>query len=182
MNTPDAALLVNLLGFTVGIALYAMLLVMSLQNRRGAERLDFLLLATALLGLLWNAGEFFAFVWQDFAHAEIPPVLAATAYSALGFLPAVVVHSAFSNEKKNAKSNFLITAAYILSFSAAALHFQSAFFRALAPSNASLQILTFGYLLILAALFLFNLRQSIERKTIWASALAVFAVSDYSRF
>jgi two-component system LytT family sensor kinase len=178
MNTPDAALLVNLLGFAVGLALYAMLFVMSVQRRRGdAERLDFLLPATALLGLLWNAGEFFAFVWRDFAHAEIPPVLAATAYSALGFLPAVVVHSAFSNEKKNAKSNFLIFAAYILSFSAAALHFQAAIFRAAAPFSASLQILTFGYLLILAVLFLLNLRQSIERKAIWASALAVFAVS-----
>ncbi|MDQ4123140.1 MAG: histidine kinase [Acidobacteriota bacterium] len=177
MNTPDAALLVNLLGFAVGLALYAMLLVMSVQRRRDTDRLDFLLLATALLGLLWNAGEFFAFVWRDFAQAEIAPIFAAAAYSALGFLPAVVVHSAFSTEKKNAKSNFLIFAAYILSFAAAALHFQAAVFRGVAPSNESLLILTFGYLLILTALFLLNLRQSIERKAIWASALAVFAVS-----
>jgi hypothetical protein len=178
MNTPDAALLVNLLGFTVGMALYAMLLVMSLPRGRGvSERFDFLLLATALLGLLWNAGEFSAFVWRDFARTEIAPVLTATAFSALGFLPAVVVHSAFSNEKKNAKANFLISAAYILSFAATALQFQVAVFRGIAPSNASLQILTYGYLLILVALFLINLRQSIERKAIWASSLAVFGVS-----
>lgn len=178
MNTPDAALLVNLLGFAVGIALYAMLLAMTTRRRPGAAaRIDFLLSATAVLGLLWNAGELLTFVWRDFARAEIAPVLTATAYSALGFLPAVIVHSAFSNEKKNAESKFLIVAAYVLSFSAAWLHFQHAVFQVAAPSGLALQILTFGFLLILAALFLLNLQQSIERKAIWASALAVFAVS-----
>lgn len=165
MNTPDAALLINLLGFAVGLSLYAMLLLMTLQRRRG-ERLDFLLLATALLGLLWNAGELFTFVRRDFAYAEISPLLTAAAYSALGFLPAVVVHSAFSSEGKSRKSVFLIAAAYILSFAAAALHFQTAIFRFEAPSAAALQILTLGYLLILAALFLLNLQQTVERKAI----------------
>lgn len=176
MNTPDAALLINLLGFAVGMSLYAMLLVMTVQRRRG-ERMDFLPLATALLGLLWNAGELFAFVWRDFAGIAVSSALAAAAFSALGFLPAVVVHSAFSSERKTARSRFLIAAAYVLSLAAAALHFREAGFDGAAPSNVALQILTFGYLLILAALFLLNLRQSVERKTVWASALAVFAVS-----
>lgn len=176
MNTPDAALLVNLLGFAVGIALYAMLLVMTAQRKPGAPaQLDFLLLATGLLGLAWNAGELFTFVWRDFAHAEVASVLTATAYAALGFLPAVVVHSAFSGEKQ--KAGFIIAAAYVLSFSAAALHFQHDISQDAAPSSIALLILTFGYSLILAALFLLNLKQSIERKAIWASALAVFAVS-----
>jgi hypothetical protein len=34
MNSPNIASLVNLLGFTVGVALYALLLVMVVRHRR----------------------------------------------------------------------------------------------------------------------------------------------------
>jgi hypothetical protein len=35
MNSPNIASLVNLLGFTVGVALYALLLVMVVRHRTG---------------------------------------------------------------------------------------------------------------------------------------------------
>ncbi|HZH34109.1 MAG TPA: hypothetical protein VEX64_04665, partial [Pyrinomonadaceae bacterium] len=147
MNAVNVASLVNLLGFAVGIALYAMLLAMVLRRPRKNERFDFLLPATALLGLLWNAGELLTFIWRDFVGASVSPLLSAVAYSALGFLPAVVVHSAWiSTERQTLKAWFFKFAAYALSFGAAVLHFQTAIFQNIAFSNLGLQILTFGYL------------------------------------
>lgn len=180
MNSLNTASLINLLGFTVGIALYALLLVMVVRHRRNREKFsfDFLLLATAILGILWNAGELFALVWKDFAAREVSPFLQATAYSALGFLPSVVVHSAWKNsENENSNVRLLTYFAYALSILASLLHFQSAIFRAGEPSNAALQILTFGSLLLLAGLLVFNFRQTLDKKTVWITALLIFAVS-----
>ena len=82
----NAAALINLLGFTVGIALYALLLLMVVRHRKTKEASapDFLLLLTAALGLLWNAGELIVLFWKDFTGAtEVSPVLIAASYSAL---------------------------------------------------------------------------------------------------
>ncbi len=176
MNSLNAASLINLLGFTVGIALYALLLVMVVRYRRATkiEKFNFLLLATSVLGLIWNVGELFFFVWRDFSVSKFSPFLIAFSYSALGFLPSAVVHSAQNEETK---INRLTFAAYGLSIFAAVLHFHSAFAYHAAPSNPALQTLTFGSLALIAGLLIFNFRQTVEKKTIWASALLVFAVS-----
>lgn len=180
MNSLNTASLINLLGFTVGIALYALLLAMVVRHRRSREKFsfDFLLLATAILGLLWNAGELFVLVWKDFGAREVSPVLLAISYSALGFLPSVVVHSAWKNsDNENRNVRLLTFAAYGLSILAGALHFQSAVFHNVALSGAALQILTFGSLVLLAGLLVFNFKQTLEKKTIWITALLIFAVS-----
>ena len=191
MNTFVAAPLINLLGFTIGIALYALLFFMVLRhpvrilsrhetNKNPALAIDWLLLATAFFGLLWNFGGLAELIWRDFLQRPVSPFLLAAAYSALGFLPAVVVHSAWhagAEHERTAKARVLTGAAYLLSGFAAIWHFQAALADNLAPSNIALQILTFGYLAILFSLFLFTLRQAIERRAIWATALAVFAVS-----
>jgi signal transduction histidine kinase len=176
MNSLDAALLINLLGFTVGVALYALLLVMVLRHRRSSKagRIDLLLLATALLGLLWNAGELGVFVWKDFGAGDLSPFLTAVSYAALGFLPSVVVHSA---QNEPAKSNWLTVAAYALSAFAAVLHIRGAIIGNGVPSDLALQTLTFGSLALAAGLLIFNFRQTLEKKAIWATALLVFAVS-----
>ena len=176
MNTLNAASLINLLGFTVGIALYALLLVMVVRYRRSSktETVNLLLLTTSLLGLIWNVGELGIFVWKDFDAVNFPPLLTAVSYSALGFLPSVVVHSAQTGETK---ARWITFAAYGLSSIAALLHLQSVFFENSAPSSLALQTLTFGSLALIAGLLIFNFRQTIEKKTIWASALLVFAVS-----
>ncbi len=180
MNSLNTASLINLLGFTVGVALYALLLAMVVRHRKGRENnsLDFLLLATAVLGLFWNAGELFAFIWKDFAAREVSPVLFAVSYSALGFLPSVVVHSAWKNsESENSMVRLLTFSAYGLSILASVFHFRSAAFSGIAPSDSALQILTFGSLALLAGLLIFNFKQTLERKTIWITALLIFAVS-----
>ena len=141
MNSPNAALLVNLLGFTVGIALYALLAAMVLRHRRSSETsgVNLLLLTTAFLGLVWNLGELFVFVQKDFGASRAAPILTAAAYSALGFLPSVVVHSAKNDE---AKTHWLTFAAYGLSVFAAVLHFKAALTGQATPSGLALTTLT----------------------------------------
>ncbi|HEX8367687.1 MAG TPA: histidine kinase [Pyrinomonadaceae bacterium] len=180
MNGLNTASLINLLGFTVGIALYGLLLVMVMRHRKTQKfsSLDFLLLATSLLGVLWNLGELSVFVWRDFGQSAVSPVLTAISYSALGFLPSVVAHSAWKNAETETRNvRWLAIPAYGLSLVAAVLHFQSALFSGLAPSNSALQILTFGSLALLVGLLIFNFKQTREKKLVWASALLVFAVS-----
>ncbi len=102
----------------------------------------------------------------------------AVSYSALGFLPSVVVHSAWKNsENENPKARLLAFAAYGLSILASVFHLQSAIFDNSAPSSLGLQILTFGSLALIAGLLVFNFRQPLENKTVWIAALLVFAVS-----
>jgi signal transduction histidine kinase len=176
----NAAALINLLGFTVGIALYALLLLMVVRHGRAKEKSapDLLLLLTSALGLLWNAGELAALFWKDFAVAPVSPLLVAISYSALGFLPSVVVHSAWKSEEGENKSvRWLTVAAYALSTFAALLHFQSAIFKASAPSDSALRVLTFGSLALLGGLLIFTFRQKIQNKAVWISALSVFALS-----
>ncbi len=180
MNSLNTASLVNLLGFTVGVALYVLLLLMVARHRRTKEKyaFDFLLLATAITGILWNVGELFAVVWRDFGAGEPSPFLLAISYSALGFLPSVVVHSAWKNsENENKNARLLTFAAYALSLLATVFHFQSAFFYKVAPSDSALLILTVGALALLAGLLVFNYRQTLENKRVWIAALLIFAVS-----
>ena len=170
----DVASLINLLGFAVGVALYALLLLMVARYRSQDAKIDYLLLITAFLGLLWNTGELFTFIWRDFMQTEISPLLTAASFSALGFLPSVVVHSA---EKSGQKLNWLTYIAYFLSVFAAVLHFQSAIFEQISPSSFALQILTVGSLTLLVGLIVTNLKQTLEKKAIWITALLVFAAS-----
>jgi hypothetical protein len=178
MNAFNSASLINLLGFTLGIALYTLLLIMVARHQRSKKNspFDYLLLATAILGILWNFGEISVLVWRDFGIGTVSPILTAISYSALGFLPSVVVHSALKDSESRQKV-WLIISAYSLSFLASILHFRTAFFNHTAPSNLALQILTYGSLALLVGLFIFNFQQTIERKAVWISALLIFTVS-----
>jgi signal transduction histidine kinase len=178
MNAFNSASLINLLGFSVGIALYALLLIMVLRQPRAKQNssIDLLLLATAALGILWNMGELSVFILSDFGAGDGSPVLTALAYSALGFLPSVVVHSAWRNSE-SAKGKIFAYTAYALSAFAALLHFREAVFFNSAPSSLALKTLTISSLVILAGLLIFNFKQTLEKKMVWATALLIFAVS-----
>jgi hypothetical protein len=177
MNPQNAALLINLLGFTVGAALYFLLGLMVLNQKRSGRSgsVTALLLVTSALGLIWNGGELFLFLERDLSGTAIYPLLSAASYSALGFLPSVVVHSA---QRDGGKAFWLTYAAYGLSTFAALLHFYSALTQSVAPSEVGLQALTFGAIALTAGLLIFNFRETNERKAVWASALLVFAVSS----
>lgn len=176
MNSLYAASLVNLLGFTVGMVLYSLLLVMVIRHRRTKEgfRPDYLLLAAAGLGIVWNLGELFTFVYGDFAHDEVSPLLTAISFAALGFLPSVVVHN---SQRGNSRGFVLTILAYALSSLAAIFYLNSAIVYGVAPSNLALETLTYGALILLAGLLFFTFKKSLERKIVLATALAIFAVS-----
>lgn len=177
MNSVNTALLINLLGFTVGIALYALIAAMVLRHRRilQVENVDLLLLTTSALGLFWNVGELYSFIQRDFVSTGISPWIVVVSFSALGFLPSVVVHSAQSDERN---THWLTFGAYGLSLSAASLHLYSVATTGVAPSALALQAMTFGSIALAIGLVLFNFRQTLEKKTVWAGALLVFAVSS----
>ena len=90
MPPHNVAALVHIVGFLTGAALYGMLFALVVR-RHVDDRLPIL---TAVLGLIWNLTGLAAYGVRDFAGHEPHPFLIATAYSALGFLPAVVVSMA----------------------------------------------------------------------------------------
>jgi signal transduction histidine kinase len=172
--------LINLIGFVVGTALYGLLLAMVLRDRRAEDSVGSrLLVATAGLGLVWNIGEFIVYASRDVGFSPAPPIVPAIAYSALGFLPSVVVHSArHSLASAGTASAVLMVSAYVLSGFTALLHIHSGIFHAKAPDETAMRILTFASLAFIIGLLLIATRQRLERKAIWATALLIFALSS----
>ncbi|MBO0857201.1 MAG: histidine kinase [Chloracidobacterium sp.] len=193
MTAPAAAALINLLGYITGSVLYAMLLAMALGRQgmassigvgdltgAGSEKTDRLPLLAALLGVAWNLGAVAAHVMRSFANVRPFPSLLAVAFTALGFLPAVVVHSLLRTSdgwKRRPAALAMTIAAYGLSATAGVFHFQQVVVSGSAPSHWALRILTVGFAALTVALLLVVRRQSGWRRAVWVSALALFAVS-----
>jgi two-component system LytT family sensor kinase len=177
MPPHNVAALVHLVGFLTGAALYAMLFALVLRRRVGDDRLP---LVTAILGLLWNVSGLAAFGIRDFAGVDPPAFLIATAYSALGFLPAVVVHSVLRSQSEarfRRTAAVIIGAAYIVSTVAETMMFWAAFHSGAVPSAAALQMLTWFYLALTIPLFLLTRRRTGSARAWSIVALAVFAIS-----
>src|SRR5215470_14379040 len=88
--------LLNLVGLSTGVVLYAMLLAMVVRarlTRAPGGSFDPLLLLTSVLGLLWNLCALSTYVLPKVGIAGPFPLLSAAGFGALGLLPAVVVHS-----------------------------------------------------------------------------------------
>ena len=175
--------LLNLVGLGAGIALYAMLLfmVLSVRHRTGTPgRFDPLLLLTSVLGLVWNICALTAY--------ELPKIgidgpflfLTAVGLGALGFLPAVVVHSVLRDERDEVRGltrRSLATVAYTVSAGAAAIHLLRAGGGNPVPSALAMQILTYSFMALIVPLAWVTRGQPGSRRTLWAAALAIFAVS-----
>ncbi|MCI0418536.1 MAG: histidine kinase [Acidobacteria bacterium] len=191
MTPLSAALLVNLLGFLTGSMLYGMLLVMAFQTlhpgrSRAASVKDqrvqasFLLFLTAFLGLLWNVGSLSAYGLTNLGIFDTSPWLPVLTFSALGFLPAVMVHSVVNTSDSllgQQSKRWTIVTAYVLSGLSCVMHFSGALTNARAPSHSALRMLTFGFILLSLVLLLSTRGQAGRQRTFWISALAVFAVS-----
>ena len=133
MTDAAVSLIAHPIGFITGAILYAMILVLVLQvgrtsvsrNVAGVTPLRRLSLWTAVLGLLWNVGGLASFLLPAFAPGWMNHVLQVTALSALGFLPAVVVHSFLQAETRQRvrwNRRALLAGAYALSAGAAVLN------------------------------------------------------------
>ncbi len=175
----SSAALVHLLGFSAGIVLYAMLGVMTLRSGRstgasGARAMDRIPLATSGLGLLWNAGALVIYGTRDLGGAP-NAWFEAAAFAALGFLPAVVVHSSLQAEERKS-ARVLVAAAYALSAIGALLQLRAAFLHEEIPSSLALTMLTAGYIAVIALLALLAPKAPRAGWTLSAVALAAFAV------
>src|SRR6266566_1318627 len=170
MNAINIAGLINLVGYMLGMALYAMLLAMVLRHRAQVSSsrestsvgafsglsVNGLLLATAVLGLLWNIGAFTMYGLRGFGLPGTNPFVSAVSFTALGFLPAVVVHSVLLSrlsDEERRLTQVISVAAYCLSATAGILHFYDAIVLASGPSLWALRLLTFGYVALLVVLF-----------------------------
>ena len=181
MKPNDLTTLVHLVGFLTGIVLYAMLGLMTLRSRHGVgfrgrpSGSDRIPLATAALGLIWNSGALIVYGLQDLGLSAPKPWLVAVAFSALGFLPAVVVHSAVQALRQFRGTRGLVIAAYALSTIAALLQLYAALAGDTLPYRPALLALTIGYAIVVAALATLTRGQPGWRRTLSAVALAAFA-------
>jgi hypothetical protein len=185
------ATVVNLAGFTAALALYAMLLAMVLRRPPGAmgppsagsarlrgARCDRLLLATAVLGLTWNLAAVRLYGFEGAAPAA-PPALEAMALTALGFLPAVVVHAVLRPAlagRRDRGATAVVAAGYGLSGTAGLLQ-AGATLAGEPRSVLALRLLVVGFCGIIAIVAARGRRQVNARRVLSLAALAVFAVS-----
>jgi two-component system LytT family sensor kinase len=181
MNPRDLTALVHLVGFTTGIILYAMLGVMTRRRlsyvvaRIDHHTDDRVLLAAAVLGVIWNVGAMLVFAARDFGVSYPLAWVAAIAYTALGFLPAVVVHSTLRRAGRTGYT-WVIVVAYTASSLAGVMHAVDAVHRE-TPSSFGLILLTVTYAALLCVLALTERRSPGFQRTLTAVALAAFAVS-----
>jgi two-component system, LytTR family, sensor kinase len=171
--------LLNLVGLSAGVVLYAMLLAMVVRAGRGS-RVDPLLVATAILGLVWNLCALPAYELPKVGVSGPFPGLIAAGYSALGLLPAVVVQSVLRGERDNIGARpkqALAVIAYAVSVTAAALNLRAAAAGDTLPSPAGMQLLTYGFIVLVLPLATVTRGQPGSRRALWAAALSVFAVS-----
>ena len=185
----DAIALVHLLGFVTGLVLYALLLAMALraspmahadEGKTSSLSGNRLPLAAALLGVVWNAGGFASLGLREFGLRTYVPALVAGAFTALSFLPAVLVHSALRSGRPSPADRIerlLIGAAYGLSAFAGALHFFAAVVDSSLYSYAALRMLTAGFALLAVVMLFRTRRQPGWQRALWGVGLSLFAVT-----
>lgn len=175
--------LLNLVGLSTGVVLYAMLLAMVVRAGRTPglqSRFDPLLLLTSLLGLVWNLCALTVYELPKVGIEGPFPYLAAVGFGALGFLPAVVVHSVLRGERhgvRGATKLSLATVAYAVSAIAAVLHLSAAWANEPVPAGLGMRLLTYTFVALVLPLVAVTRGQPGSRRALWAAALATFAVS-----
>jgi two-component system, LytTR family, sensor kinase len=175
--------LLNLVGLSTGVVLYVMLLAMVVRASRTPglkSRFDPLLLVTSVLGLVWNLCALPAYELPKVGIEGPFPYLAAIGFGALGFLPAVVVHSVLRGERhavRGVVKQLLATVAYGVSAIAAALHLQAVWTGAAVPASLGMRLLTYTFIALVLPLAAVTRGQPGSRRALWAAALATFAVS-----
>jgi hypothetical protein len=175
--------LLNLVGLSTGVVLYAMLLAMVVRAARTPgtkSHSDPLLLLTSLLGLVWNLCALTLYELPRVGFEGPFPYVGAVGFGALGFLPAVVVHSVLRGERQRVQgaTNASVAAiAYSVAAVAAALHLVAAVSGQRVPAAPGMRLLTYTFVALILPLGALTRRQPGSRRALWAAALATFAVS-----
>ena len=179
----DVSELLNLVGLSTGIVLYAMLLAMVVRAERTpgeTARFDPLLLTTAMLGLIWNLCALPAYELPKIGIAGPLTFVVAIGFSALGFLPAVVVQSVLRGDRERVRGwprRLVSLAAYSASAAAALLHARAAWLGDPVPSVLGMRLLTYTFVALVVPLAAVTRGQPGARRALWAAALSIFAVS-----
>jgi two-component system, LytTR family, sensor kinase len=171
MGVPNAAELLNLVGFLTGAALFAMLLGLVWRGGEGGDRLP---LVTAVLGLGWNLGELADYVLSRAGLHGPEPWINVLSFGALAILAAVVVHSVARGARHG---RAMIAVAYACSIAAIAVHVRAVASGDPRPSPAAFGMLTVAFGVISVLLAVWTRRQTNGRRALWMLALALFAVS-----
>jgi signal transduction histidine kinase len=141
---------------------------------------DRLPLLTAIFGLAWNVIACAAYGLPGLGIVDSFPLLVAVAFSALGFLPAVVVHSVLRSGGpilKRKSTALLAVAAYTLSGVTSLLQFNAAIRMGAAPSQVGLLALTMGFVVLIVLLLIITRKEAGWGQAVWVVALSLFAVS-----
>ena len=174
--------LLNLVGLGTGVVLYAMLLAMVVRRDHTADgrTIDPLLLATALLGLAWNLTALPVYELPRLGVRVSFAVLTAFGFSALGFLPAVVVQSVLRGTEESIGGQSrrpIAIVAYAISTIAALLHARAVWLGTPVPSPAAMRLLTYSYIALALPVAMVTRGQPGARRALWVAALSIFAVS-----
>ncbi len=173
--------LLNFVGLSTGVVLYAVLLAMVVRAGQtpGRSQFDPLILAAAALGLAWNLCALPMYALPRVGIDGPFPALAAIGFGALGFLPAVVVHSVLRGESGRLRQTrrLIATLAYAISGVAAVLHFTSVWSGEAVPSAVGMRLLTYTFVALVLPLAAITRGQPGARRALWVAALAAFTVS-----
>ena len=180
MSSVGAPELLHVVGYLTGASLYAMLLVMVVQAHGPAYRLT---LGTALLGMAWNLGELAAHAFEAGGLGLARDWMAGVSYAALGFLAAVVVHSAARRQGDDdgapgpRSARLVGPAAYACASLAGLMQLFAAATGRPLPWSAALVLLTTGLTVLALTLVVTARDQPDGRRALWMIGLALFAVS-----
>ena len=182
-TTLNVGELLNLVGLSTGVVLYTMLLAMVVRAGRTPglrSGFDPLLLLTSILGLVWNLCALPAYELPKMGFEGPFPYLASLGFAALGFLPAVVVHSVLRDQRHGVggtAKRALMALAYAVSAIAAMLHVHAAVTAAVVPSAIGMRLLTYTFVALVVPLIAVTRGRPGAGRALWAAALATFAVS-----
>ena len=175
---PNAAELLNFVGFITGAVLYAMLLALVLRapsrDHASSAHRDRLPLATAVLGLVWNLGELFTYLLPRMGLATASVALSAVSFPALGLLAAVVVHSV---ARTVPGGRWISAGAYACAMAAGGLHARTMITGDPASSSLAFMLLTLSFSVVIVPLAVLSRRQANGPRAVWMLALVLFAIS-----
>ena len=176
--------LLNVVGLSTGVVLYSLLLAMVVrapQTPTIQKAIDPVPLAAALLGLAWNICALVIYALPSLGIRGGPlPYVSAIGFSALGFLPAVVVHSVVRTGHDGSHlpiKRALIAVAYGSSAVAALLHLHALWVGEPVPATPGMRLLTYTFVALVFPVVLSTRGQPGARRALWIAALAAFTVS-----